>query len=238
MSLDIESIVRPGERVDLVPLGASLTSDPDKFFVSKVYDFSEDGKIELHMPMEGTKIVLLPVGAEYEATFYAKKGMYGCKVRVDARYKQDSLFILSLEQLTELEKQQRREFYRFDCVIGMNAGPLVKAEIESFEKTGQTMLLPEPEGKCVIVDISGGGIRFISAEHYEIGHFLRLKFILTVREEPRLFDLVFQLIATKPAPNNPKNTEYRGSFYQINRVDQDDIIRFIFEQERLHRQKK
>ena len=236
MSLNIEDIVLPGERVDLVPYGARMDADPDKFYITKVFDFSEDGFIELHMPMESTKLILLPVGAEFEATFYAKKGMYGCRLKVEGRYKQDALFILSMEQVTELEKQQRREFYRFDCVVGMNSVMLNADEVEQYDKTGQTMLLPEPAGKCVIVDLSGGGMRFITSETYEDGRILRLKFIITVKDETRIVDVLFKIIAHRPAPNNPKNTEYRGSFYNITRNDQDDIIKYIFDSERKSRQ--
>ena len=238
MSLEIEKIVRPGDRVDLIPYVEGNVEDSPKFYISKVYDFAEDGNIEIHMPMEGTKIVLLPVGSEFNVTFYAKKGMYGCRLKVEARYKDDSMFILSFAQITELTKLQRREFFRFDCVVGMNSGMLVKADVDKYDETGRMNFLPEPEGKCVIIDISGGGMKFISAEHYEPGHYLRIKFILPVNDEPRKFDMIFLIIAAKPAANNPKNTEYRGSFYNITAPDQDDIVKYIFEQERIHRSRK
>ena len=77
MSLDIEEVVRPGDKIASVPYVSG--DEADKTYVSKVFDFTDDGNIEVLMPMEGTKIVLLPVGAEFDATFYAKKGMYGSR---------------------------------------------------------------------------------------------------------------------------------------------------------------
>ena len=233
MSLDIEEVVRPGDKIAIVPYVSG--DEADKTYVSKVFDFTDDGNIEVLMPMEGTKIVLLPVGAEFDATFYAKKGMYGCRIKVAARFKEDNLFILSFVQVTDLEKLQRREFYRFDCVVGMNSCEVLKDDVDKFDETGLLNFMPEPEGKCVIIDISGGGMRFISSEHYEPGRYLRIKFILPGKNAPRKFDLLFLLIAERPAPNNPKNTEYRGKFYHISNQDQDEIVKYIFEQERLHR---
>jgi len=241
MSIDIFELLNPGERIDLSPVNDSLRDSDNeerKIYTTKIYDINDDGDIETFMPMEKTKLQLLPVGSVFDASFFTRKGIYGCQVRVSERYKKDSLFVLVLEQLTDFEKQQRRAFYRYDCVIGMNTRQLSYEEYEDFESNGQFILLPDPAGKSVIVDISGGGMRFVSADEYEVGKILHCIFMITLNGENKKIETMFRIIASRPAPNNKNNTEYRGEFIGLSNFDQDSIIKFIFEQQRLNRQKR
>lgn len=242
MSLNLSDVVRAGDRVDLQTESAKLGNDIQedlKYYSTRVHDLSDEyeDEIELLMPMEQTKLILIPVDAEFLVSFYAQKGIYGCKMRVKERYKQEGLFVLVMEQLTELEKQQRREYYRFDCVIGMNTRQLTDDEMASFNENPQFIMLPPPEGKSVIVDLSGGGMRFISADKYEPGHLIHCVFRLPVKEQIKRFETMLMLIATKPVPNNPNNTQYRGQFVELNSATREDIIKFIFEEQRKSRKK-
>lgn len=240
MSIDIYNLLRPGERIDLESIMTNLRNPEDeerKSYITKIYDINDDGDIEVLMPMEKTKLQLLPVGSMYEASFFTSRGIYGCDVKVKERYKKDALFILVLEQLTEFEKQQRREFYRYDCVIGMNTRELSNNEYEEFQSNRQFILLPDPAGKSVIVDISGGGMRFVSADKYKEGSILHCIFILSVNGESRRVETMLKLIASSPVANNKNNTEYRGEFIGLSNIDRDYIVKYIFEQQRLNRQK-
>ena len=63
---ELENIVQPGERVDLQTISITRSDEADeerKYYISKVYDITED-RIEILMPMEQTKLILLPVEAE------------------------------------------------------------------------------------------------------------------------------------------------------------------------------
>lgn len=241
MSIDIFDLLKPGERIDLEPINNSLRDKSDeekKCYVTKIFDINDDEDIEAFMPMEKTKLILLPVGSIFNASFFTSHGIYGCEVRVKERYKKDALFVLVLEQLTEFEKQQRREYYRYDCIIGMNTRQLSVEEYDDFSSNGQFILLPDPAGKSVIVDISGGGMRFVSADKYEAGRILHCIFMLTINGETRRFETMFKIIGARPSPNNIRNTEYRGEFIGLSNTDRDYIVKFIFEQQRISRQKR
>ena len=113
--------VLPGEKVELQAveraiLGASVN---ESVHVSKVYDILSDERIEICMPMEQTKLILLPVGGEYEICFYTKTGVYQSFARVIDRYKTNGVFILLFELTTNLRKHQRREYYRFNCILNI-----------------------------------------------------------------------------------------------------------------------
>ncbi len=234
MPLYLEDLIRPGERVDIQEL------EPDdygekKLYITKVYDIDENEEIFLQMPMDKTKLQLLPTGGEYEAFFYAKKGIYRCEIRIEERLKDNNISILRIGVLTNPEKHQRREYYRYGCVIGMAAQMLTAEEGEAF-KEYRKIPEREPEEKCVVVDISGGGIRFVTASKLIKGELLHCRYVLPFETGGEKFDHVIKILAEKPVLNNPKNTEYRGEFINISNFERERIIRYIFEEERKIRQ--
>ena len=233
ITYDLFDIVSPGDRVDIQKFNDRLTDNDDReYYITKVLDVDEDGDVEILMPMEKMKMILLGVDEEYDMFFYARKGIFTCRARVVKRYKDELLYVARLSQVTELEKQQRREYYRYDCVIGMNSRQLNEAEAMRFTETNQTILLNDPQDKSVIVDISGGGLRFVSAENYDNGSLVYCRFMLTVQENSKVYDCVVRLLSSYPVVNNKKNTEYRGQFMNISEHDREDIIKYIFEEER------
>lgn len=88
------------------------------------------------MPMEKTKIILLPVGAEYDLYFYTPNGVYQCRAKVADRGKKNNVFVLTMELTSNLSKDQRREFYRFSCALKMDSRALGEEEMELLERDG------------------------------------------------------------------------------------------------------
>lgn len=237
--MDIEEIVSLGDRIDLIEINDEIEAEEDKkFYITKVYDVNEDGQLEILMPMEKLKTILLSQGAEFQLYVYAKKGIYTCDVVVAERYKTDTVVVAVLDQLTELVKQQRREYYRYGCIIGMNSKELTEEEAVIYMEKKDTRLLAEPTDKSVIVDISGGGIRFVSPAHYTQGNLIYCRYILNVHEEHKMYNVVIRLLASYPVVNNSKNTEYRGQFMYLGSAEREDIIKYIFEEERRMRRNR
>ena len=161
--------VKPGEKVELQTMERSILGSVSdkKAYTSKVYDVISDEQIEILMPMEKTKLILLPVDGEYDVCFYTKQGLFQCYVRIIDRYKSDNTFILLCEPTSNLRKYQRREYYRFSCILNMDSRELVEEELEAMEKNELVFQPGLPLQKSVIVDISGGGVRFVSNYRYE-----------------------------------------------------------------------
>lgn len=237
--LYITDVARPGERVDLQNILTEFEDENDKkLYISKIYDINDDSQIEILMPMEKTKMQLLPVGSEYDMYIYAQKGIFTCKVQVSQRYKTENAVVAVLDIQNSITKHQRREYYRYSTVIGMNTGALSEDEETMYLENRQIIFGAEPADKSVIVDISGGGIRFVSAAHYELNRLVKCKFILNFHDEKQMFDCVIRILGTKPVANNAQNTEYRGQFLFLNNFERESIIKYIFEEERKVRQRR
>ncbi len=237
--IDILDVVRPGDRVDLemISMGGE-TKEERKYHITKVYDVTDDGIVEVVMPMEQSRVIVLSQGAQYEMFFYAGRGLYSCVGEVIDRRNDDSVSIAALEPVTELSKKQRREYFRYSCAIGTMARQLPDWEEKSYLEQSKLDIMAEPSERGVIVDISGGGMRFVSQAEYELGRLVHTRFVLDLKDGRRTYDAVIRVITAERMPNQPANREYRGQFLYMENGAREEIIRFIFEEERKTRKRQ
>ena len=232
--------VRPGEKVELQTVERSILGSVSdkKAYASKVYDVISDEQMEILMPMEKTKLILLPVDGEYDICFYTKQGLYQCYVKIIDRYKSDNNFILLCEPTSNLRKHQRREYYRFSCILNMNSRELEEEEIEAVEKNEFYFQPGLPLRKSVIVDISGGGVRFVSNYKYEPETVIYLSYKLMINGREKEYEIAGKILAAKEIDNRPGEYEHRLQYLNMESSEREEIIRYIFEEERKNRQRK
>ena len=107
----LTNYVKPGQKVELqyVEKATEETGDTlKKIYTSTVYDVLSEDRLEIMMPMEKTKLILLPVDAEFNICFYTEQGLYQCFVQIIDRYKSNNVYILVLELTSNMRKYQRR----------------------------------------------------------------------------------------------------------------------------------
>ena len=168
----LNDYIKIGQRIELQAVKRVKMQDDsqsEKVYSSKIYDIISDERLEILMPIENTKLILLPVDAEYEMFFYSEKGLYECVAKIIDRYKSNNVYILVMELTTNLRRYQRREYYRFSCALDVNTRVLADEEIKAAEHHQKYLVPGLPLKRSIIVDISGGGIRFISNFEYEKG---------------------------------------------------------------------
>ena len=72
----IEKYVTPGQKVDLRAVkrqtAQSENTPPERTYTTKVFDVISEDRMEILMPIEATKLILLPVDGEYEMFFYTE----------------------------------------------------------------------------------------------------------------------------------------------------------------------
>ncbi len=232
-----------GNRVELqavkrLNLNQSRDNDERKIYTTKVYDIVSDERIELLMPMEQTKLILLPVDGEYELCFYTDNGLYQCVAKVVDRYRDNNIYVLALDLTTNLRKYQRREFYRFSCALEMNSRELLKEEIESLNNSNNALQPELPLKRSVIVDISGGGLRFVSNLEYEQGSMILCNYNLVVDDVQKHYSLVGRVLSVEELENRPGVYEHRVQYVNMDVDEREEIIKYIFNEERKSRHKE
>ena len=59
-------------------------------------------------------------GDFYEVCFYTSTGLYQAKLEITDRYKENNIFILVGAFCSDLEKCQRRQYYRLEKIIDID----------------------------------------------------------------------------------------------------------------------
>lgn len=234
MGIILSRYIAPGNRVELQKTKRFQKDDNDKkkVYKSQVVDIISDDRLEIAMPMEKTKLILLPVDAEYDLCFFTPNGLYQCYARVVDRYKNSNRFSLLVDLTSNLRKYQRREYYRFSCALEMNSRPLEERELRRMEQN-TIMLVPElPLQRSVIVDISGGGLRFVAEYAYEIESLILCKYHLWINGENKEYNLCGKVLGVKEIENRPGFFEHRVQYVNMDKENREEIIKYIFNEER------
>ncbi len=229
-----------GNKIELQAVERLRLNEEDKqrIYYSRVYEILSEDTLEITMPMEQTKLILLPVDSEYDMVFYGETGLFQCFARIIDRYKSNNVYLLRVELTSNLRKYQRREYYRFSCSLEMCSRSLEEEEIQAMEGREPYILQPGlPLRRSIIADISGGGLRFMSDQKYEPGSLIYCNYHLLKDGENKLYEVVGKVLAVKELEKRPGTYEHRVQYYNMDRKTREEIIKYIFEEERKNRKK-
>ncbi len=237
----ISKFLAPGDKLELQMLEHIKQDEIDgnkRIYHSQINDILSEDRLEIAMPMEKSKLILLPVDTEYDMTIYTKQGLFQCFVRVVDRYKSDNMYLLVVELTSNLRKNQRREYYRFSCALEMCSRNLEEEEINAIESKIPYALVPGlPLKRSVIADISGGGLRFLSNQKYEPDSLLYCSYHLVLNNVRKLYEVVGKVLYVREMENRPGVFEHRVKYINMEEEKREEIIKFIFQEERKNMKK-
>lgn len=236
----LSKFLRPGDRIELQMVEhQKKDEESQRVFISEIHEILSEDQMEIVMPMEKTKLILLPVDVEYDLTIYAQHGLFQCFARVIDRYKSNNVYILVVELTTNLRKHQRREYYRYSCALDMSSRELEENEVKAVELKEPFLLTPGlPIKRSVIVDISGGGLRFVSEQKYEPESLICCSYSLLQNGTKKLYEIVGKVLTVTELTNRRGSYEHRVQYVDLDKDVREEIIRFIFEEERKNRKKE
>ncbi len=215
----------------------------EQVFISRVFDVLDDGTLELDVPTKEGKLVLLPQNVRYLFEFTTDQGVFRCAGQITDRIRRGNFFLMRAKVISKLQKFQRREYYRLNVMMDLMFQAM-DSRVEDLEKMSDVRSLLQGQsfnekviGRGTIVDISGGGMRFISETHIPGAEYMFLAFTLGIGGVKQMVEVLAKVIAINPVPDT-KNFTYRMKFMYKDSKLQEKIIRFIFEEERRIRKKE
>lgn len=238
----LSKFIAPGDRIEMQRverIKGAQEEENSRIFLSSVHEIIAEDQMEVIMPMEKTKLILLPVDTEYDVTIYGQTGLFQCFARVVDRYKSNNVYLLALELTSNLRKHQRREYYRFSCALEMCSRNLEEEEIKAIDEKRPYVLTPGlPIKRSVIVDISGGGLRFLSTQKYEPESMIYCSYHLLKKGEKKQIEVVGKVLTVNELENRRGTYEHRVQYVNVDVDTREQIIQFIFEEERKNRKRE
>lgn len=237
----LSKIITPGDRIELIrPVRQQEKKDEkkekiqhDKPYVSQVYDIMVDEQLKIAMPIVEGRVIPLPLHGRYNACFFTSGGLYQAKVVITDRYKEDGLYILVIELTSELKKFQRRQYFRLEYTMDIQYKEISAEEFMTIISDGNEMdsLISYGMKNGIILDLSGGGVRFTSNEQLEKNTDLVLSINIGVTQET-LLGIAANVISSKKVENRDRIYEHRAEFRNLKSTSREMLIKFIFETER------
>lgn len=243
----VTDLLQVGNKIDICALDQSEIKRTENgkvpILASQLEAVEDDGGLIMQMPVYKGKIILLSLGSRYELMFYTKKGLYRGVCQVVDRYKEDNLFMVRVVLKSGLNKFQRREYFRLECILGMQAYELDREEALTLDGEELETLLQDPdiletEMDAIIVDISGGGIRFITDKKSEEGDCLAVRTRLQNENIDKQLLVAVSIVSCRKMASGMERYETRAEFLHLGTKLRETIIKYIFDEDRKIRKRE
>ena len=234
MSFDRVSI---GDRIDIK---VNFRNMGEVVYTTKVLDILDkrNNILSIYRPARGDKPLDMLQGREYEVVVYTDQAMIVFKGYFEGFVKDGKNYFVALRLSNEGFRVQRRDFFRFSCNI-----PLIFSVIENEDEEVKNddiynaliqAITHERIAKTfdgMMKDIGGGGLRFLSDADLDLDKSLRCEFTLgdktmMIKASP----LEKQFIS-----KTSYKFQYRVIFKDIPISLQEEIIKYIFEEQKKQR---
>lgn len=195
-------------------------------FKSKFISAIDEKKAVIDAPIYGGILYPVHVNSEMFVFFVTSTSYYGFKARITGRQKIDNTAILEIEQLTDIIRFQRRQYFRFECSV-----PLRYRIYSSIEKSNAEK---PPMIDTFTSDLSGGGLRMKAKESIELNTLLECE--LKLGEEYNISFIGRVLRSEKRKTRDKYEYEIGITYKKIDNRSKERIIKYIFaEQTRMLR---
>ncbi|MDR1532723.1 MAG: flagellar brake protein [Clostridiales bacterium] len=209
--------IKVGDRLEI-----SLKRDKDtgKAYVSQVEKILGKNQLLAQVPISYGQLVRLSVSDYYSCLFFTESGMLIFDATIMGYITEEGSNFMTLALKTTGEKVQRREFFRFMCLL-----PIKFSVVQDPGTPG------EPSNAIhegVIKDLGGGGVRFVS--NGVISEGAKIKCVVLLNGE--YFVAVAKILYKQVFPKSIYKYQYRGMFIGLLPSEQERIVQFIFNEQR------
>ncbi|MDR2904150.1 MAG: flagellar brake protein, partial [Clostridiales bacterium] len=108
------SNIKVGDRLEIAQLREHKL---EKTYVSQVEHVLLEDEIVVHVPISYGQIVKLSLKERYSLLFFTERGMIRFDAEIMGYSKEQDLHFMTVKLLSEGERIQRREFFRFNCLL-------------------------------------------------------------------------------------------------------------------------
>lgn len=247
----LSDILTVGDKVDVIPpeskAGIIKTT---KTYVSQIMDIDNEKTISIAMPYGNGLMYVLEKEVKYRLHFYTSKGLYQAICVLEGIYRENNAIIAQVKLISDLDKIQRRQYFRLECIHEIEYRVITQEEMVMEDRLAADKFLNQLERsevrkrlgqldriwqKASITDLSGGGAKFNSDNPLMAGDRVRIKLDFITGGELKKMILGAVIIASGKHENRNDKFEHRAEFYDIGKSDREDLIKYIFEQERKRR---
>lgn len=221
----LENYINVGDKIEI-----QSRHNKNNAYLSQLLSINDQKNITVFSPISRGKIIPLTLNIRYDILFITPKRCYRCIGVPRKRGKKDGIAYTDIEIVGNVEKFQRRNYFRFRCILNMKY--ILLEDDQSIERDIKSSDIKDNAksnlNSAVVRDISGGGLRFVSNTLIQSGR----RIVGTVDFDGYLMRIAANIVSKENINHNIYKFEYRAAFINISEADRERIIKYVFEKQR------
>ncbi|MDP4179465.1 MAG: PilZ domain-containing protein [Bacillota bacterium] len=220
------SELQPGTKLEIEIIDNLKTEGSSSLYISEFEWAEGDKTIYVAAPIYEGKYVTAYIGMKISLYICKKNEFYKIKAIMSERLVKEGLPLYKLNIEPEIERIQRRQFFRFDCVLDVRCR---EVELEN------NKVIPKGRFSTGLTrDISGGGTCLVLMEGLEKGKMIECELRLS---EQQVVKFLGTIVRSHLHAQTKDRFEAGVEFFNIDNKTRESIISFIFQEQRKLRQK-
>ncbi|OGO78433.1 MAG: hypothetical protein A2Y23_03640 [Clostridiales bacterium GWB2_37_7] len=210
---EVNKFISIGERINLM-----LLNDYDNHqYVSRVEELNVDGTIDVLIPISKNRIIYIKNDTVLKVVVAKEGAIYEFQAKIVSKLF-GAIPLLRLMRVSEVNKIQRRNYYRLKAIKTMKARKIVNLKEKLFDEFFT----------ATIVDISGGGLAISTSMELETNDLLEIN--VDLNSNLNILGKVLRKEIKEEI--KPNKYAYGIAFEKITEIERNIIMRFIFEEQR------
>lgn len=197
--------------------------------MSQMIELIDSQNVAILCPIHESKYVFITLGTRVRIAFFHEKhnSLFFFTAVIRHKETKGNILLLYVNITSELQKLQRRNYFRFDC--NLDAKYRIFVEENEVNVTGEKTIPPEFKN-ALTRNISGSGACIVIEE--ELLKSALLEVVIKLNENTSVSAKCKVIRVTEIAASKGKKYEIGLYFIKLTSKGQDDVIRFIFERQR------
>lgn len=219
----------------------TITVEKDEEFIelktSIIEIDSKDDLFKVYNPIHKNRVQTMVIDKIYKFRYIDdKSGIYTFDGRILQRTKDKQILILIVKFEGNVQKSQRRAFYRMDIIKKVKINLPMDERIDTAEKLeklkSQVQLYPK---EILMKDISGGGFGFLTNHVFTTGDL----FLAEINLDGKMIEVIGKVVRKNTVSDNQSDYKYSigVEFKCLDTKTRREIINYIFNKQRELRKK-
>lgn len=215
----ISDNIKVGDRLEISQKNDDQNA---KSYVSQVEHVLDKKQLVIHMPISYGQLIKLKMNQMYSMIFFTEKGIVKFDTAIIKFTQENNLNFILIKLVSEGVKIQRREFFRFTCLLPAKFA-LFNNNDENADDKGSEQVF-----NGIIKDLGGGGIRFVTNQDLEEKS--KIKCVIVLDND--VFVVLGKILYKQYFPKSNYKYQYRVEFVGMINTEQEKIVQYIFDQQR------
>lgn len=221
--------IKIGTRLELEVINSSGEKQ-GYVYVSQMEDVVDPENVVIASPIYASRMIFIPKDTRLRVVFFHDKyGMLYFNGIVTGKGQKGNLSMLYIRVEGEIQQIQRRKYFRLDCFL--NAGYRLLNDQSPGPESENDINREQEYKKALTKNLSGSGVCILTDEEIPVGSSVEVLIMVNPGTTVKARSTVVRSREIESA--RTKKFEHGLHFTEISKMHQNEIIRYIFDQQRV-----